>query len=286
MSEAGVESTNGEQRSVNVDVWTLIKDVWSITKSPARPTPEDMGFCLEAMRHFMRAGNAPRILSLGVTPEFYHLPWPEHTDYLAVDRNPDMIEAIWLGPREQVLCANWLSMDLPQSSRDIVYSDAGLIWLAYPHEHRMLAEKLKYIMAEGGILLLRLISPPENRQPLNKIINDARNGLIGNLNVLMLRLLSNMQENSQKGAEWNRLCQLVNDIAPDIDELCCRLYSIPGPHFRTVPLVSKQHYVSVPEVIDTFCQLVGGFEVLEIKYPTYEMGENCPTLILERRSKR
>lgn len=283
MPEDTAERIGLKQNNSNVEVWTLIKDVWSITKSPARPAPEDMSFCLEAMHKFMNKGSAPRVLSLGVTPEFYQLHWPAGTDYLAVDCNPDMIWAIWPGPIEQTLCANWLSMDLPPSSRDIAYTDAGLLWLAYPQEHGTLVQKLKYILADGSILILRLVTPPENRQPLHKIINEARCGQISNLNVFMLRLLINMQKNSREGVDWNRLCQVVSAIAPDIDELCSKLYSISGPHFQAVPMAIKQHYVSVAEVIDIFCHQVGGFEVLDINYPTYEMGENCPTLILQRR---
>ena len=71
--------------------WPECTRWWKQLGPPLRPSPEDLGFCIDTANQWIERNGAPRVLLLGVTPELYHLPWPNGTDFLAVDRTPSMI---------------------------------------------------------------------------------------------------------------------------------------------------------------------------------------------------
>lgn len=223
---------------------------------------------------------------MGVTPEFYHLPWPEGTDLIAVDNNTNMIHAIWPGPMEMTRCMDWLDMDFPESSRDIAYLDGGLTQLSYPHQQRVLAQRLHRILSDGGLIIFRLVAPPTPPETLQAIVEAAHRGEIKNVQVFVLRLMVAMQNSAAEGMTKSSLRTALESIYPDIHELCESLCTPDNQNnLRAVThgLESRFHFVSVDEVVDLFCNQVRGFEVLELRYPSYEMGHMCPTLILQRR---
>ena len=79
--------------------WAKVARNWKLLGPPLRPSQEDVRFSEEAVGAWRGQGAPPRVLLLGVTPELYALPWREGTDFLAVDRTMEAIEAVWPGPR-------------------------------------------------------------------------------------------------------------------------------------------------------------------------------------------
>ena len=76
------------------DYWHNVAPQCKLLGAPLRPATEDIGFCTAAIDAWVQSNGSPRVLSLGVTPELYFLPWPKGTDLLAVDRTPSMIDAV------------------------------------------------------------------------------------------------------------------------------------------------------------------------------------------------
>src|SRR5690606_7261339 len=105
------------------------------------------------------ANRPPRALILGVTPEIYHLPWPPGASVHAVDHTPAMIDAIWPGPRADVIEADWVDIPVGDASRDLVFCDGGLHLM--PHgQHSVFAATMSRIVSPGGLCLFRLFVPP------------------------------------------------------------------------------------------------------------------------------
>jgi len=133
-------------------------------------------------------GPCPRVLVLGATPDFYHLPWPKHSDLLAVDLSAQMLSEVWPGNESQSLCQNWATMDLPPASRDIVLCDGGLSFFSYPDQLQQLADNLGRIIAPGGLFLVRLYLDADYRETPAEIFEQLLQNRIRNSSELKLRL--------------------------------------------------------------------------------------------------
>ena len=222
---------------------------------------------------------------LGVTPELYRLPWREGTDFLAVDRTMEVIEAVWPGPREAVRCEDWLEMKLPAASRDIVLCDGGLNLLAYPGEQQQLASMLSEVLAGEGLCILRLFVRPAERETRDAVLADLMGRRIGNMNLLKLRLWAALQESPSLGVELDTVWRTVQGAAGSLEELASRVeWPLEETRFIDAYRGSTTRYWlgTVDEVAQIFCQEVGGFELASVHVPTYEGGRQCPTVVLRR----
>jgi hypothetical protein len=242
-------------------------------------------FSEEAVGAWRGQGASPRVLLLGVTPELYRLPWREGTDFLAVDRTMEVIEAVWPGPREAVRCEDWLEMKLPAASRDIVLCDGGLNLLAYPEEQQQLASILREVLAEEGLCILRLFVRPAETETRDAVLADLMAGQIPNMNVLKLRLWAALQESPSLGVELDTVWRTVHSAAGNLETLASRVgWPLEETLFINAYRGSTTRYWlgTVNEVAKIFCHEVGGFELASVHVPSYEGGRQCPTLVLRR----
>ena len=266
--------------------WSEIARQWQQVGPPLRPAAQDIAFCAEAVGEWGRTRGAPRVLLLGVTPELYHLPWPEGTDFLAVDRTQAMIDAVWPGPREAVLCSDWLALALPERSRDIVLCDGGLHFAAYPHEQQRLVRILRDALSDGGLCIVRLFVPPAERESPDVVLADLLDGRVPNLNVLKFRLWMALLEGAEEGVALATVWRTIHEAAPDLEALAARL-GWPADHMRAIHTyrdsTARYHLVTVAQALGLFCGEPGGFELHRVCMPSYELGEQCPTLVLRRR---
>ena len=290
---SGLAKETSEQHGTGVSAdragqWAKVARNWNLLGPPLRPSPEDVRFCEEAVAAWHRQGTRSRVLLLGVTPELYAMPWTEGTDFLAVDRTIEAIEAVWPGPREAVRCEDWLEMKLPAASRDIVLCDGGINLLAYPKEQRRLASILREVLAEGGLCILRLFVRPAARETREMVLADLMAGRIPNMNVLKLRLWTALQESPSQGVDLDTVWHTVQRAAGNLEELASRLR---WPLEETLTINAYQGSTTrywlgtVDEVAKIFCHDVGGFEVASTLVPSYEGGGQCPTLVLKRASE-
>ena len=265
--------------------WPEIARRWEQVGPPLRPSAEDLAFCAEAVGGWSRRHGAPRVLLLGVTPELYHLPWPGGSDLLAADHTEAMIDAVWPGPREAALCTEWLDLALADGSRDVVLCDGGLHLLAYPEEQRRLVGLLRDVLSDDGLCILRLFVPPPRREPADAVLDDLLAGAIPSLNILKLRLWMSLQESAAEGVELGSVWRALHEVAPGLEGLAERL-GWPVEHMLAIDTyrgsTARYYLVTVDQVSDLFCRGAGGFELARLCVPSYEMGEQCPTLVLRR----
>lgn len=267
--------------------WAKVARNWKLLGPPLRPSPEDVRFSKEAVDTWHGQG-APRVLLLGVTPELYGLPWRNGTDFLAVDRTMEAIEAVWPGPRQAVRCEDWLEMKLPAASRDIVLCDGGINLLAYPEEQRHLASILKGVLAERGLCILRLFVRPAERETRDAVLADLMGGRIPNMNVLKLRLWTALQETPSQGVDLDSVWRTVQGAARNLEDLASR---VGWPLEETLTInayrgsTTRYWLGTVDEVAEIFCHEVRGFELAGTHVPSYEGGQQCPTVVLRRTSR-
>lgn len=258
---------------------------WQIFGCPLRPVEEDVAFCMEAYEDWNHRGKTPRVLLLGVTPELYEAPWPEGTDILAVDFTPEMIDIVWTGPKDMVMCADWLEMDLPDKSRDIVICDGGLVMLDYPQQQKQLADVLYRILADDGICIFRLFCPAFEKEPVETVLEDLLNGRIVNLNLLIMRLWFALHDNVEDGVKPSNVWQVIEDKVADMDQLST-LSGFSVQQLEAVKLnkgsIASYHLLNPDQSAKIFCEDHGGYGLTQIKIPTYEYGKCCPTIILKK----
>lgn len=271
--------------SATAEYWQKLSRNWEKFGPPLRPSARDAAFMTDAINSWANGNGAPRALILGVTPELYHLPWPNGTDILAVDHNKAMIDNVWPGPRSTVICDEWLDMPLERSSRDIALCDGGISVLAYPHEHQQFVKELCRIIASDGLCILRLFVPPKEREEPDKVLQDLLGAKIPDLNHFKLRIWTAMYQDTTKYIQLKYVWDAINSVAPDLNSLAAQL----GWPLDTLFIINayrnnptRLFFPSIDEVRHLFCQNPGGFELEAVRVPTYDLGECCPTMVLRR----
>lgn len=264
--------------------WQKASAAWTTFAAPLCPCCHVLEIIDRAVCDWRNRFGDPRVLMLGVTPEYFHY-WPEGTDLLAVDKCETMIETVWPGPVDAASCQNWLNMDLPDASRDIVLSDGGFPLLIPPRDQAQLVENLSRITADSGRVIIRSFVTPSRAETFEQVLEDLFAGRIGNVHVLKMRLWLSLADDPQQGIDvadiWHALIRAV----PDLDALSEKLGWRPEGLRQMKAYgdsADRYYFLSETEITRYFCQDVGGFRHLGTHYPSYELGERCPVLVFER----
>ena len=277
----------GSRRAADkADIWYRVARQWKGIGPPLRPVAEDNGFYTAAIDTWVQANGPPRVLLLGVTRELYLLPWPQGTDFLAVDRTPAMIDAVWPGPKDAAYCADWTTMALPGGSRDIVLCDGGMELLRYPQELQRLVCILRRVLSEGGLCILRLYVLPSQRESPETVLRDFVQGRVSNVNILKLRLGMALQDTRTEGVQRQTIWDAFHAAVPEPERLGPQIgWSVEQMHiidaYRDCP--DRFFFLSVADLRDLFCASPGGFQLESVHVPSYELGDRCPTVVLRCR---
>lgn len=267
--------------------WTAVAKRWAQLGSPLRPCGDDLESYQNAIVAWTESqGRPPRALILGVTPELYRLPWPEGTHLAAADRARPMIEAVWPGPRESVVCADWTRLPFRSASYDLVFCDGGLHLLPYPRGMEGFAASVHRVLAPGGLLLLRLFHPPPSRETARNVLDDLLAGRISDLNRLKIRLGMSLQETPEGGVRLGDVWETLHQAEPDFDTLADRLgwtREHMGAFVSYRASDDRYHFVNVEEVLRLFAESPGEFERKAVHTPEYDLGERFPIMVLGRK---
>jgi SAM-dependent methyltransferase len=274
MDSSGERETCGASEPAGY--WPQIARQWAQLGPPLRPCAQDVAFCAEAIGRWARGRRPPRALILGVTPEFFHLPWQAETDLLAVDHTQAMIDHVWPGPRAAAICADWTRMPLEASSRDIVLCDGGVHTLAYPDGQRSLIHKLQQVVAPGGLCIFRFYMPPERRETIDSVLENLLSGKIANLNLLKIRLWMALWREPSVGVELRQVWDAVHRVAPDLTQLALHI-GWRSEHLFAIDAYrdcsTRYYFFSLSDTRRLFCQDPGGFEIETTESPDYELGK-------------
>lgn len=253
--------------------------------SPMRPGEEDVRYYSRAVSEWLGTGRKPRILILGVTPEFYFMSWPEGTDILAVDHSEHMIRNIWPGEARQAMCAEWATVPLPGQSRDLVFCDGGISFLAYPDGLAALASNLQRIVAPGGLFVTRIFEPGQDREDPAQVIDDFLAGRISNSGILKLRLEMALSARSSKGVKLDDVWRYYAGAVGAATELPARTGwsdAELGAIARFAGCEERYYFPTAEQVCEVLCKGSGTFECRSIQEPGYELHEHLRFLTFAR----
>jgi SAM-dependent methyltransferase len=266
--------------SAGVGHWAEISQRWAQVGPPLRPSNDDIA----VFKRVICDWTAPRALIFGVTPELYCLPWPAQTDLRAVDNTRRMIDNIWPGERDRVVCGDWRSLPFQSGSRDIVLCDGGFHLVSYPQGQMRFVESVRNVLSPGGICAIRLFVPPRAPEEVPIVLEDLLAGKIDHLNFLKLRLGMAMQPDPAVGVRLGDVWSKVDGLGA-WPELAVRT-GWPLEHLRSLDSYrdsdSRYCFVTPSQVEGIFTRVVGGFVLQSLVYPSYEMGDRCPIIVFRR----
>jgi SAM-dependent methyltransferase len=266
--------------------WNHYSRQWSDLGPPLRPSAEDLAFTRSAIAEWLRTTRraARTQLILGVTPELCGLPIDLGSRVIAVDRSVEMIWKLWL-PRpnaDEVICADWRRMPLGASSIDLVLGDGCLPALNFPLGHSALFHELRRILRPEGRCIIRCFVQADERETPDEVFADLSRERIGSFHALKLRLAMALQSDVKTGIALESVYNLVQRTWPKLNLLAERF----GWSIGEVLTIEAYRSVKIRYAFPTCAQYcsffsAAGFSVRRVVSPSYELGERCPTFVLE-----
>ena len=155
-----------------VNHWARYHQHWQRLRPPLRPSAEVVAAFDELTR-----GRSPCAL-LGVTPELAGLT----LDLTALDRDPNMIAAVWPGdrPERRALLADWLHFPAALNQLAVVIGDGSLNVLPDALAHQSLLRELQRVLEPNGRAVLRVFlrpsesARPSDRRTVDEVVEAAR----------------------------------------------------------------------------------------------------------------
>jgi SAM-dependent methyltransferase len=272
-----------------VDHWGRIALLWSFLGPPLRPSPEDGELVRRAIETWAATMPAarPTSLVLGVTPELRSAAGNAGTRVIAVDRSQGMIRTVCTGTtgsRDGVVCADWRSLPLASKSVDLVLADGSFTLLAFPSGNAELCGELLRVLRSPGRCVLRCFVQAEAQETCEQVFADLSRGRIGNFRVLRWRLAMALQTDARAGARVGQIWNALEAAFPDLDALADD-QGWSREELRSIEFYrgssERYSFPTLAEQIELF--RTAGFRIVSLDTPAYELGDRCPTLVLERR---
>jgi SAM-dependent methyltransferase len=226
-------------------------------------------------------------LMLGVTPEIAAMRWPDPTTLVALDWSNGMIRRRW--PRSGLpqfaapIQGDWRRMPLADSSRDLVVGDCCQVAVGSFEDCAAYHSEVCRALRPGGWFVERCTLRPEVPESADALFEQLFAGELANFEVFRRRLAMALHGANREGARAGDVWQAWNERVPDRRALTER-YGWTTQTFSTLERWKDSEvrfpFPTLAELLD----LAGpGLELLECDFPTYEMGERCPRLVLRKR---
>ncbi len=275
--------------SSDANHWLEVARRWSLIGPPIRPSPQDTAFARAAIAEWLydTRPKQPWSLILGVTTELREASMAEGVGVIGVDRNRAMIRALSSDNARAgggSLCGDWRRLPLPAESVDLVLADGSFTLLAFPAVCAEVCAELRRVMRTPGRCVVRCFVQSKTRETSDEVFSDLSRGRIGSFRVLQWRLAMALQPEARSGVSIGRIWEALHEEWPDLD-LLADLHRWPREVVRSIDGYRngdvRYSFPALPEYVEFFRS--AGFPVARIETPTYELGERCPTLVLEKR---
>ena len=262
--------------------WDTIAHYWSNVGQPLRPGPDD---CRHYREIINDGGRGPvRVLILGVTPELFHLGWPDDSTVFSADHSVEMSNAIWPGPPGSAITTDWLSLPFPDETFDYVLCDGGLHLLDYPDSQKNLPGRLARILKPSGRMIFRLFCMPDKPEPLSTVFADLAEGRLGNVHIFKLRTGMALQSSARGGIVLGEVYDKIITQYGTFENLR-NVTGWPAKEIATLASYcdSKNcyHFLTKDQSIKV---LEGGrrFKLEHWVENRYTLGERCPIVALRK----
>jgi hypothetical protein len=96
-----------------------------------------------------------------------------------------------------------------------------------------------------------------------------------------------LQKDKSQGVELAEVWNQIHGVTGDFESFA-RKIDWPVEHLQAINSyknsTNRYYFVSVEEVLEMFVEHTGKFSKKAIHWPTYELGDRCPTVVLQRSS--
>jgi hypothetical protein len=268
--------------------WDSLAQSYSLAGPPLLPSQEDLLTVERAVAEWSITHPRRRLeaLMLGVTPGVARLRWPEGASLIAVDHAEAMTHAVWprdLARGRSAVCADWRALPCRNRSCDIVTGDGSVNCVRYPEGCFALLSSISDLLREDGLFILRTYIQPECKETPDEVFAaiDGEPGLT--FPQFKFRLLMSVQHSAEEGAVLDRVYEAWAQRARNASRLAARTGWDEGA-IRTIEFYRDSETVhTFPTLPELECAVRPWFEQVSISYPTYYLGERCPTLLLKPR---
>ena len=268
-------------------LWEQHARQWSWVKPPLRPGAEDLVWIQEVLSRWPPPPSpGPTALILGVTPELTTLNWPAGSQVVASDLSRAMIRGVWPTDRmpgigKGAFQADWFALPLGDQSCDLVCGDCPLVVLRGA-QAAPLVRSVRRVLKVGGTFVLRVFVRPEMDERPEGVWEHLMARRIGNFHVFKFRLLMSLRRD--RGEVWVAdAWDFFESRCPSVETLARHL-GWPVEEVQTIQAYRGQAAIYwYPTVAEFRALATSGFEETACLWPTYEMGDRCPTFVLRRR---
>lgn len=266
------------------DHWNEHARQWSLIGPPLRPAAADIRLLETAVQDWRSrtAVAAPRALLCGVTPEIARMRWPAGTRLIAVDHSRPMIAGVW--PAAEVpgvaVCGDWTALPLPDAVQHLLIGDGCYSLLIGRVRYAAFAAELRRVAVDDALLVMRYFLRPERAETVAVVVDDLWQRRIGNFHVFKWRLAMALHGTLEQGVRLRDIWDAWHAAVPDPAQLAAHLGWPPA----VVNTIHNYRDVDTRYSFPTLAEaraLTGGFRVIATHVPAYELGERCPTLILQ-----
>lgn len=259
--------------------WEAYHSRWSRLGPPLRPPPSVVAAIAAELASLQSTKDDRLCLLLGVTPELARI----HTPLVAVDRNPEMIEALWVGDdsRHRALRGDWSELDSGIGPLGCAVGDGSLNVMAFPHPQARVLGRLRALIPEDGGVILRVFArtPTETRETASEVLETPEVSL--SFHGFKWRLAMAMCDERGSTLQVASLWEKFNSCFRDREALATRT----GWSMEDVETIDV--YASSPETYAfptraEFMELAEscGFRARFREVGGYELAARCPLLVL------
>ncbi|OHV90485.1 hypothetical protein ORS3428_01955 [Mesorhizobium sp. ORS 3428] len=257
------------------DLWANLFRTWDLIKAPLRPHPD----VVEVMKRELRTEDAEMVL-FGVTPEFSKL----GKSLVAVDANPNMIGALWIGDdaTRRAVVGNWLDLPLTDGSVDAIAGDGCLSAVISEAQRLRCLQEMARVLKPGGRAAIRLFARPKQTEPLEAIKADALAGRIKALAEIVLRTaLSLPAAAPDYGLKMSTVLDGINEMFGDRTELMAAGGWQPGS-FAFIDLYKGSDTICCWLSEDIHVAEASRYfdDVRLVASGDYPVAERCPVLVV------
>lgn len=264
--------------------WQKIANSWKNYTPPARPAKSDLKVIEKYFKDYIKVNNfLPKVLILGVTPEFRDLCAIYNLSVVTVDINLDMKKSMdYLVKRknkkEKFLLSDWLTVNkkLLKNSFDFILSDFSVNNIPQIDRHKFFLG-INNILKKEGYFITRDFVAKNNRKNLFKIMNRYLRKKKVNYTELWWDLLFNITYSERK--------RIITDSKfknLDTKSLKPRAIKVLNNFFMIYSILDKEWTVYTK--VQQEREYKKYFSIVNIFYnKDYYLSEICPIYILKKR---
>lgn len=267
-------------------VWKKHALHWAKIGVPLKPSVEDARLMLSSLQPLFENSDLLKIAVLGVTPEIVNLSWPNNVSLYAYDHSVEMIESLWkpnLTIPYQVQLARWQQLPVKDDTFNAIVGDNSFGVLPDALSYHQLLSELNRVLIADGFLCFRFFIKPEQEETIEDVKRDVLAKKITNFHVLKWRIAMLMAEEPEFRVHVSQVYTLFNQLFPDRYELSA-LTGWALDVINTIDAYYESETCFNFVTLDALKNIVDPwFEIVALHYAEYELGERCPTILMQKK---